>query len=95
MNCPVEWGKLDTLAVIAGVSSLKPLLATAGVDYVKGEALANTELEGVKNSLRIANAAMQGNFVGPYTAAITFVSSLIYSFILLCPNNCPSNRSLS
>lgn len=73
MVCSVEWERLDTLAVIAGVSSLKPLLSTAGVEREFGEPLTDADIEGLRESVRIGNAAMTGNFVGPYTAAITFV----------------------
>lgn len=72
----VEWKRLDTLAVIAGVSSLKPLLVTAGVEHEFGEPLQDASIEGLRESVRVGNAAMTGNFIGPYTAAITFVRFL-------------------
>ncbi|KAH8120487.1 hypothetical protein DFH11DRAFT_1560263 [Phellopilus nigrolimitatus] len=70
------WGRLDTLVVVAGVSSLKPLLETAGVERERGKPLPDADLRGVQESVRIAGAAVQGNFTGPYTAAITFIPFL-------------------
>ena len=63
------------MAVIAGVSSLKPLLETAGVDCEGGtrKLLPDADLQGIQSGQRTANAAMQGNFFGPLTAALTFV----------------------
>ena len=64
---------MDTLAVIAGVSSLKPVLETAGVEG-QGSDAKDATLAGLTESVRVAKAAMQGNFECPYLSAVTFVS---------------------
>ncbi|KAI5123733.1 hypothetical protein M0805_000326 [Coniferiporia weirii] len=71
-----EWGRLDTLVVVAGVSSLRPVLETAGVERERGKPLQDADLNGVRESTRIAGAAVQGNFIGPYVAAVTFIPFL-------------------
>ncbi|KAL5495532.1 hypothetical protein ACEPAI_995 [Sanghuangporus weigelae] len=71
-----EWGGLDTLLVIAGVSSLRPLIETAGLERKGGELLPDANLEGVREGVRIAGAALQGNFYGPLTSALTFIPLL-------------------
>ena len=58
------------------------MLATAGIEYVKGEPLVDADVDDVKDSVRIANAAMQGNFVGPFTSAVSFVSYSYMSFFI-------------
>jgi len=62
--------------VSAGVSALMPLLAVAGAD-VPGRALtaAHTSTEGINHTVQVATAAVQGNYIGPLIAAVTFVSS--------------------
>ncbi len=74
LSC-LEWGRLDTLLVVAGVSALRPLLEIAGVtrDGKKFNPQDCT-LSGLQDGVRIAHAAMQGNYVGPLVAALTFVS---------------------
>lgn len=69
----VGWKRLDTLIVAAGVSALRPVLEIAGVQQEPGKALLDADLTRIQESVRISNAAIQGNFTGPYTAAITFV----------------------
>ena len=70
----LAWGGLDTLAVVAGVSALRPLLATAGVERPEhnGE-FVDADVSGIKESISIATAACNGNFIGPLAAAVTFV----------------------
>ncbi len=67
----IAWGGLDTLAICAGVSALRPLLEVAGV-----ERLAATEAspEGIHRVVEVSNAALKGNFTGPLVSAVTFVS---------------------
>ncbi|KAL5534505.1 hypothetical protein ACEPAG_968 [Sanghuangporus baumii] len=71
-----EWGRLDTLLVVAGVSSLRPLIETAGLERKDGQPLPDATLEGVREGVRIAGAALQGNFYGPLTSALTFIPLL-------------------
>lgn len=73
----VEWGKLDTIAIIAGVSALKPVLSIAGVEKERNKPMQDAQLHAVEESVRIANAAVQGNFTGPYVAAVTLVCKWI------------------
>ena len=70
----VVWGGLDTLTVVAGVSALRPLLATAGVERTdSGTANPDAKLSGIQESINIAKAACNGNFIGPLNAAVSFV----------------------
>lgn len=69
-----EWGRLDTLQVIAGVSSLRPIHEIAGLERVDNEPLPDASSAGIREGVRIASAALQGNFYGPLVAALTFVS---------------------
>ncbi|KLO06698.1 NAD-P-binding protein [Schizopora paradoxa] len=72
-----EWGGLDTLLIMAGVSALRPLLETAGVERQGGGGgtfvPADCTLEGLQDGVRIASAAIKGNFLGPLVAALTFI----------------------
>ena len=56
------------------MSSLKPVLETAGVDMRSAD-LQDAAVDGLSDSIRISKAAIQGNFDGPYLSAITFVST--------------------
>jgi NAD(P)-dependent dehydrogenase (short-subunit alcohol dehydrogenase family) len=81
LPCPSAWGGVDTLAVVAGVSALRPLLATAGVQRPTHiSEFSDATVEGVKESISIANAACSGNFIGPLTAAVTFVRPSLRHF---------------
>ncbi|EFI28555.1 hypothetical protein CC1G_13577 [Coprinopsis cinerea okayama7 len=73
----VEWGGLDTLIVAAGVSALQPLLAIAGAD-VRGSELTSTHTttEGIQRTRSVALAALNGNYIGPLVAAVTFIPLL-------------------
>lgn len=87
----IEWGGLDTIIVSAGVSALQPLLTLAGVEPGPGSSdggsVSVPGVEGVERAKRIAGAAVEGNFVGPLVAAVTFVScfsSYAYGALLQC-----------
>jgi len=71
-----EWGGLDTLVVAAGVSALQPLMAVAGVEAKRGTNLQEATNEGIRRTANVAAAAVQGNYVGPLIAAVTFVPML-------------------
>ena len=64
---------MDTLAVIAGVSALKPLFETAGLERTNN-LMNDTELENIHNTVIASDRALRGNFTGPLVAAVTFVS---------------------
>lgn len=65
------WEGLDTIHLCAGVSALQPVLALAGA-----EEDCDTTVEGIQNAKEIAGKAVQGNFLGPLVAAMTFVGGL-------------------
>lgn len=44
------------------------------MQHEQGKELPDADLASIQESIRISNAAIQGNFTGPYTAAVTFVS---------------------
>ncbi|KAH7906894.1 hypothetical protein BJ138DRAFT_1015437 [Hygrophoropsis aurantiaca] len=72
-----EWGDLDTLIIAAGVSALQPLMSVAGVNKdTKNTPHTQATSEGIKNAVDIANAALHGNFTGPFVAAVTFIPLL-------------------
>ncbi|KAF4623421.1 hypothetical protein D9613_001376 [Agrocybe pediades] len=71
-----EWHGLDTLVVAAGVSALQPLLAVAGVEAERGVDLRVTSKEGIEKAAKVAGAAVQGNYIGPLIAAVTFIPML-------------------
>ncbi|KAH7884080.1 hypothetical protein F5I97DRAFT_1898124 [Phlebopus sp. FC_14] len=74
------WNGLDTLVVTAGVSALQPLMAVAGVDMSVVDIFGTqASPEGVQHAVNAATAAVSGNFLGPYIAAITFIPLLTYS----------------
>ena len=66
-----QWGGLDTIHICAGVSALRPVLALAGVEQQSGEDASDAAIQG---AVDIAGKAIQGNFVGPFVSALTFVS---------------------
>jgi hypothetical protein len=71
-----EWDGIDTLIITAGVSALQPLMSVAGVTASKdGPSLPHATTEGINYAVSVAKAALDGNFFGPYVAAITFVRS--------------------
>ncbi|KAM6497632.1 hypothetical protein JOM56_005580 [Amanita muscaria] len=74
-----EWGGLDTLAVVAGVASLQPLLDVAGVENSTGrnpDLSAKATIEGIQHAKDVALAAVKGNFTGPLVTAIAFIPLL-------------------
>ena len=83
------WCGLDTLIVTAGVSALQPLMAVAGVEMSTPDIVGSqASPEGVQHAVNAANAAVKGNFIGPYVAAVTFVSAglaILFYFAKRCP----------
>ncbi|PPR06550.1 hypothetical protein CVT26_000728 [Gymnopilus dilepis] len=77
-----EWGGLDTLVVSAGVSALQPLMAVAGVEVKRGETMQEASQEGIQRAAEIAGAAVQGNYIGPLVAAVSFVRIFTPSFVI-------------
>ncbi|KAI0360072.1 NAD-P-binding protein [Trametes cingulata] len=72
-----EWGGLDTLIVSAGVSALRPLLEVAGSERGDGVTHpARTDVDGIKRAVSVANAALEGNYLGPLISAVTFIPLL-------------------
>ena len=70
----VEWNGIDTLIITAGVSALQPLMTVAGVAASNdGASPLHATVEGINHAVGVAKAALDGNFFGPYIAAITFV----------------------
>lgn len=65
----VAWNGLDTLAVVAGVSALQPLMVLAGVN----DAASSASAAGIQHTVDVAAAATAGNYTGPMVAAVTFV----------------------
>ncbi|KAF9221279.1 NAD(P)-binding protein [Gyrodon lividus] len=74
------WNGLDTLIFTAGVSALQPLMSVAGVDMLTpGVIGSQANAEGIQHAVNAATAAVSGNFIGPYVAAITFIPLLSYT----------------
>ncbi|KAF8629001.1 hypothetical protein AX17_005857 [Amanita inopinata Kibby_2008] len=74
-----EWNGLDTLVVAAGVSALQPLMDVAGVHNCTGgnpDTAARSTEEGIQHAKDVANAAINGNYIGPLVSAITFIPLL-------------------
>ena len=70
----IVWHGLDTLILTAGVSALQPLMSVAGVDMSAPDIFGSqARPEGVQHAVNAATAAVNGNFIGPYIAAIAFV----------------------
>jgi len=75
-----EWKGVDTVIVAAGVSTLQPLMAVAGVEAVGSKfTFRQATKEGIQQAVDITTSATRGNYVGPLVAAITFVPLLISS----------------
>jgi NAD(P)-dependent dehydrogenase (short-subunit alcohol dehydrogenase family) len=68
-----QWGGLDSIHIVAGVSALQPILSLAGVAETATDQ--DASLVGIQNAVEIAGHAMQGNFFGPFVSALTFVST--------------------
>ncbi|KAG2065963.1 NAD(P)-binding protein [Suillus decipiens] len=73
-----EWDGIDTLIITAGVSALQPLMTVAGVTASKDGSLSppHATAEATNYAVGVAKAAIDGNFFGPYVAAITFIPLL-------------------
>ncbi|KIL58811.1 hypothetical protein M378DRAFT_15277 [Amanita muscaria Koide BX008] len=74
-----EWGSLDTLAIVAGVSALQPLMDVAQVPKCTGfnpDTAAKATKEGIQRAKDVSNAAVKGNFTGPLVSAVTFIPFL-------------------
>ncbi|KAI0370359.1 NAD-P-binding protein [Pilatotrama ljubarskyi] len=72
-----EWGGLDTLVVSAGVSALRPLLEVAGTERQDGVFHPpRTDVNGIKQAVSVAKAALQGNYLGQLVCAVTFIPLL-------------------
>ncbi|KAG1852445.1 hypothetical protein DFJ58DRAFT_791043 [Suillus subalutaceus] len=72
-----EWDGIDTLIITAGVSALQPLMTVAGVTASKdGLSPPHATAEAINHAVGVAQAAINGNFFGPYIAAITFIPLL-------------------
>ncbi|KAG1741818.1 uncharacterized protein EDB91DRAFT_1129532 [Suillus paluster] len=69
-----EWDGIDTLIITAGVSALQPLMSVAGV--TASESPPHATAEAIGHAVGVAKAALDGNFFGPYIAAITFIPLL-------------------
>ena len=65
----IAWQGIDTVIVSAGVSSLRPVL-----DIARGDSSEEYPgIEGVQRTADVASTALQANYLGPLTAAVTFV----------------------
>jgi hypothetical protein len=75
-----EWDGVDTLIIAAGVSALQPLMTVAGVTTSNdGRSPPHATADGINHAVGVAKAALDGNFFGPYIAAITFVRSYVFT----------------
>ncbi|KAI6022474.1 hypothetical protein BKA83DRAFT_4279207 [Pisolithus microcarpus] len=74
------WGGLDTLIIAAGVSSLQPLMCVAGVEMSTPDIVgAQASPEGIHHAVDAAQAAINGNYLGPLVASVTFIPLLTYT----------------
>jgi hypothetical protein len=70
----VEWGGIDTIIVVAGVSALLPLMAVADVARErKGQLMEKATSQGIRHTVDVASKATTANYIGPLVAAVTFV----------------------
>ncbi|KIK95992.1 hypothetical protein PAXRUDRAFT_826463 [Paxillus rubicundulus Ve08.2h10] len=71
------WSGLDTVILTAGVSALQPLMSVAGIDMsAPGPVGSQANADGIQHAVKAATAAVNGNFIGPYVVAITFIPFL-------------------
>ena len=81
IHCPTvasAWNGLDTLIVTAGVSALQPLMSVAGVEMSTPDIVGSqASPEGIQHAVNAANAAVNGNYIGPFIAAVAFVSAVL------------------
>ncbi|KAJ3477508.1 hypothetical protein NLI96_g10416 [Meripilus lineatus] len=74
------WRGLDTILVCAGVSALRPLMEVAGVHNHKGHAdFSQASVDSIRETVRIADAAQKGNYMGPLVSAVTFIPLLEFT----------------
>ncbi|TGJ87072.1 hypothetical protein E0Z10_g1693 [Xylaria hypoxylon] len=64
-----QWDGLDTLHICAGVSAVQPVMALTGIKSSDED----PNVAGVQRAAEIASRATQGNFFGPFIAAVTFI----------------------
>ena len=69
LRAVTDWKQVDTLYICAGVSSLRPLLDVAG----SPDGRIDTSVEGIQHAQAVAQKAIDGNFIGPLSAALAFV----------------------
>ncbi|KAH8156487.1 hypothetical protein CIB48_g11760 [Xylaria polymorpha] len=67
-----QWGGLDTLHICAGVSAVQPVMVLTGTKSGTDD----PDAAGVQFAAEIAGRAVQGNFLGPLIAAMTFIPTL-------------------
>ncbi|OLN97737.1 11-beta-hydroxysteroid dehydrogenase-like 3 [Colletotrichum chlorophyti] len=67
-----EWQGLDTLHICAGVSALQPVMALTGTKSADEDA----DAAGIQTAVNIAGRAINGNFNGPLSSALTFIPML-------------------
>ncbi|KAI1472164.1 NAD(P)-binding protein [Daldinia caldariorum] len=65
-----EWNGLDSLHICAGVSAVQPVMSLAGVRPGEERDASDTDIQ---KAFDLATRATQGNFYGPFVAAVTFI----------------------
>ncbi|KAK6956065.1 hypothetical protein Daesc_001335 [Daldinia eschscholtzii] len=65
-----EWNGLDSVHICAGVSAVQPVMSLAGVKPDDENDASNTDIQ---KAFNLAARATQGNFYGPFVAAVTFI----------------------
>ncbi|KAI5989468.1 hypothetical protein EDC04DRAFT_2588347 [Pisolithus marmoratus] len=74
------WSGLDTLVITAGVSALQPLMSVAGVKMSTPDIVGSqASPEGIQHAVDAAQAAVNGNYLGPLITAVTFIPLLTYT----------------
>ncbi|KAI5997780.1 NAD(P)-binding protein [Pisolithus orientalis] len=74
------WSGLDTVIVAAGVSTLQPLMAVAGVEMSTPDIVGSqASPEGIQHAVNAAQAAVNGNYLGSLVAAVTLIPLLTYT----------------
>lgn len=72
------------MIIVAGVSTLRPLLNVAGVCANVNAATGNVRqisALGIQHTVDVATAAMTGNYIGPLVAAVAFVRFLLFRLV--------------
>ncbi|KAI1296309.1 short-chain dehydrogenase [Xylaria venustula] len=64
-----QWDGLDTMHVCAGVSAVQPVMALTGIRT----GVEDPDVAGVQRAVETVTRATQGNFFGPFVAAVTFI----------------------